>query len=57
MTATGIEADATLGTTFAHSGDSAVAIRVFCSHTIAHIAMTAHIGLTQFSAEHSLESA
>ena len=52
----GIEVDATLGTAFAEACYTAVALRVVGSHTVAHIAMTTHVGLTELGADHSLET-
>ena len=56
MTLAGIEVDTTLGTALAEACYTAVALRVVGSHTVAHIAMTTHVGLTELSADHSLET-
>ena len=56
MTLAGIEVDATLGTALAEACYTAVALRIVGSHTVAHIAMTTHIGLTELAADHGLET-
>ena len=56
MTLAGIEVDATLGTALTEACDAAIALRVVGGHTIAHISMATHIGLSELSADHGLET-